>query len=88
MDKKLLDILVCPVTRQPLALLDGGRLGALNAAIARSGVQFGGHRQSEALREALVTRDGKRIYRVDDGIPVLLPDEALEAASVPGLADG
>ena len=50
MDKKLLDILVCPVTRQPLAQLDGERLDALNTAIARSGVQFGGHRQTEAPR--------------------------------------
>ncbi|MBW8822992.1 MAG: Trm112 family protein [Xanthomonadales bacterium] len=88
MDKKLLDILVCPVTRQPLAQLDGERLKALNATIGQSGVQFGGHRQTEALREALVTRDGKRIYRVDDGIPVLLPDEALDAGSLAGPAQG
>ena len=88
MDKKLLDILVCPVTRQPLALLDGERLKALNATIGQSGAQFGQHRQTESLREALVTRDGKRIYRVDDGIPVLLPDEALDAGSLTGPAQG
>ncbi len=88
MDKKLLDILVCPVTRQPLAQLDGERLKALNTAIGQSGVQFGGHRQTDTLREALVTRDGKRIYRVDDGIPVLLPDEALDAGSLAGPAQG
>ena len=86
MDKKLLDILACPVTRQPLALLDGDRLKALNAAITAGGVRFGEHEQSEALREALVTRDGKRIYRIDDGIPVLLPEEGVEAASISGLA--
>ena len=34
MDRKLLDILCCPVTKQPLALLDAGELEALNAAIA------------------------------------------------------
>ena len=34
MDKKLLDILACPVTHQPLALLGGDKLKALNAAIA------------------------------------------------------
>ena len=86
MDKKLLDILACPVTRQPLALLDGDKLKALNAAIAASGVHFGDHAQTEALREALITRDGKRIYRIDDGIPVLLPEEGVEAASINGLA--
>lgn len=86
MDKKLLDILACPVTRQPLALLDGDRLKSLNAAITAGGVRFGEHEQTEALREALVTRDGKRIYRIDDGIPVLLPEEGVEAASISGLA--
>ncbi len=88
MDKKLLDILVCPATRQPLALLDGERLKALNATIVQSGALFGEHRQTDALREALVTRDGKRIYRIDDGIPVLLPDEALDAGSLAGPAQG
>jgi uncharacterized protein YbaR (Trm112 family) len=37
------------------------------------------------LREALITADGKWIYRIDDGIPVLLVDEAI-AASQSGLA--
>ena len=84
MDKKLLEILACPVTRQPLALLDATRLQALNAAIGSNGVSFGETRQSVPLREALVTRDGKRIYRVEDGIPVLLPEEGLDATTVPG----
>lgn len=86
MDKKLLDILACPVSRQPLALLDANRLKTLNAAIEAGGVRFGDHAQVEPLREALITRDGKRVYRIDDGIPVLLPEEGLEAASIEGLA--
>ncbi len=60
MDRKLLDLLVCPTTRQPLALLDSRGLQALNAAIPAGGVVRGdGSAQSEALREALVTRDRK-----------------------------
>ncbi|RMH88673.1 Trm112 family protein [Lysobacter pythonis] len=86
MDKKLLDILACPLTRQPLALLDGERLKALNAAIAAGGLRFGEHAQDTPLAEALITRDGKRVYRVDDGIPVLLPEEGLETAGIAGLA--
>lgn len=86
MDKKLLAILACPITRQPLELLDAGRLDTLNAAITAGGVRFGEHAQADALREALVARDGKRIYRIDDGIPVLLPEEGLEATSIDGLA--
>ena len=29
------------------------------------------------LAEGLITSDGKVIYRIDDGIPVMLPDEAI-----------
>lgn len=86
MDKKLLDILACPVTRQPLALLEADKLKTLNAAIEQGTVRFGEHAQTGPLREALVTRDGKRIYRIDDGIPVLLPEEGLDTSAVSGLA--
>lgn len=85
MDRKLLDLLVCPTTRQPLALLDSRGLQAANAAIATGGVLRGdGETQAEQLREALVTRDRKTLYRVDDGIPVLLAEEAIATAQIDG----
>lgn len=85
MDRKLLDILVCPTSRQPLALLEPAGLEALNAAIAAGGVRRGdGATQSAALREALVTHDRRTVYRVDDGIPVLLAEEALATSQAGG----
>jgi uncharacterized protein YbaR (Trm112 family) len=85
MDRKLLDLLVCPVTRQPLSLLDSRGLQVVNAAIAAGGVVRGdGSAQQDALREALVTRDRKTLYRLDDGIPVLLAEEAIATAQVQG----
>ena len=85
MERKLLDLLVCPATRQPLALLDGRGLQALNAAIEAGGVVRGdGEPQVAVLREALVTRDRKTVYRVDDGIPVLLVEEGLCTAQIAG----
>ena len=83
MDRKLLDILACPATRQPLALLESRGLDALNRAISAGGV----HRvddspQSESVREALVTRDRKLVYRIEDGIPVLLVEEAIGTGQV------
>ncbi len=85
MDRKLLDILVCPLTRQPLQLLDSAGLEALNRAIATGGVlRNDGSPQREALREALLTRDRKTVYRIDDDIPVLLAEEALATAQVEG----
>ena len=85
MDRKLLDILACPATRQPLLPLEARGLDALNAAIAGGEVRRqDGTVEPAPLREALVTRDRKRAYRVDDGIPVLLADEAIATGQVDG----
>ncbi|QIL20157.1 Trm112 family protein [Thermomonas sp. HDW16] len=85
MDRKLLDILVCPATRQPLALLEAAGLEALNRAIAAGGIKRNDDGvQADALREALVTRDRKTVYRVDDGIPVLLVEDGIATAQVEG----
>ncbi len=85
MDRKLLDILACPASRQPLAMLDGAGLDALNQAIASGNVRrVDDAAQSEPLREALLTRDRKTIYRIDDGIPVLLVEEGISTAQIDG----
>lgn len=84
MDRKLLDLLCSPDTRQPLALLEPAALEALNRAIAAGQVKRAdGSTQSEALHEALISRDRKQVFRVDDGIPVLLAEEAIATAQVP-----
>ena len=85
MDRKLLDILACPATRQPLAILEARGLQALNQAIAAGGIaRADGQPQAEPLREALVTRDRKLAYRIDDGIPVLLVEEGIATGQVAG----
>lgn len=79
MDKKLLDILCCPASRQALLPLPADKLASLNDGIAKGRIcqQDGAVVTAPALREALITADGKWIYRIDDGIPVLLVDEAI-----------
>lgn len=78
MDRKLLDLLVCPRTHQSLDILDTRGLQQLNAAIAGGTLnRIDGTVQVDALREALVTEDRRTAYRIDDGIPVLLVDEGL-----------
>ena len=58
MDRKLVDLLACPATRQPLSLLEAAGIEALNRAIAAGGVRrVDGSPQREPLREALLTRD-------------------------------
>ena len=86
MDRKLLDLLVCPATRQPLALLDKPGLEALNRAIAPGSVKrVDDAPQTGTIREALITRDRKTLYRIDDSIPVLLIEEGIPVAAVEGL---
>jgi len=78
MDKKLLSILCCPVTHKGLSLARADLLTSINAAIDagkltnRDGVVLG-----NSLKEALVTDDGKTMYPIDDGIPVLLEGEGV-----------
>jgi uncharacterized protein YbaR (Trm112 family) len=79
MDKRLLDIVCCPVTQLPLHLLDVERLARLNVAITAGELR---NRASEplpeTLLEALVTRDGRLVYPVRDGIPILLEEESID----------
>ena len=83
MDRKLLDILCCPASKQPLALLNKAELESLNAAITHGGLQrVDGSVQADAVREGLITRDHQTIYRIDDGIPVLLADAGIATALV------
>ena len=78
MDKRLLTILRCPVTHKGLSVLKKDKLDRVNAAINSGGLKNQeGSAVTRALTEALVTDDGKRIYPVDDGIPVLLEGESI-----------
>jgi len=78
MDKKLLEILCCPVTHKGLSLARKDLLDSINSAIADGKLtnQDGTVLQT-GLTEALVTDDGKRLYPVNDGIPVLLEGESV-----------
>jgi uncharacterized protein YbaR (Trm112 family) len=85
MDRKLLDILCCPASKQPLAVLNKAELKALNEAIAAGNLKrVDGSPQSAPVKEGLITRDHQTIYRIEDGIPVLLSDEGIASANVPG----
>ena len=83
MDKKLLTILVCPVSHQPVSLAKKDLLRRVNEGISDGSLQNSeGSPLTEPLREALVTDDGKRLYPVRDGIPVLLESESIACADL------
>ena len=84
-DSRLLDILVCPVTRVPVKPLPKDKLATLNRYVDNGDVNYvGGKPVTEHLNEALITTDGKLIYRIDDGIPVMLEDHGIQAHQIAG----
>ena len=77
-DRRLLDILCCPVSRQPLVALPSAALARLNAQIEGGALQAAdGSVVMVRLDEALCTPDQRRVYPVLDGIPALLPESAI-----------
>ncbi len=78
MDKRLLDILCCPVSKTPVRPLNTSELSALNRAIDEGQVlSVAGAAIQGRLTEGLITVDRKVVYRVEDGIPVMLPEEGI-----------
>ena len=77
-DRKLLEILVCPVTKVPVQILPQQKLERLNRQIAETKVHYVDDSLVDtALEEALITESGTTIYRVDSGIPVMLEDKGI-----------
>jgi len=82
-DRKLLEILVCPVTKQSVSVLTENKLLSLNKKIAAGAVEnHGGKALSEPLSQALITHNGSVIYPVDHNIPVMLEDESIDTVQL------
>ncbi len=84
-DRELLDILVCPESRQPLGVAEQSLLTRLNVEIRGGRLRNrGGEIVGSEIREALVREDGKFLYVVDDDIPIMLIDQSIELSSYRG----
>ena len=84
-DKRLLEILVCPVSKVPVKPLSKDKLAVLNREVAAGTVErVDGSPVAEPLGEALITTDDRTIYSVQSGIPVMLEDQGIRANQVPG----
>ena len=79
--QELLDILVCPETKQPVVLAEPSLLDQLNARIEQGTLtNRSGTPVSSPLEAALVREDHQYCYPIRDDIPVMLIDEAIPLA--------
>ena len=77
-DSTLLKILVCPETKESVAMASSAILNDVNARIARGEVKTTkGAKVEQSLTEALIRSDGKRLYPIVNGIPVMMIDEGI-----------
>jgi uncharacterized protein YbaR (Trm112 family) len=75
----LVDILVCPESKQKVRLATSAELDGINDKI-RAGTlrNRGGDPVKAEMVEALIREDGRILYPVEDGIPVMLVEESVE----------
>jgi uncharacterized protein YbaR (Trm112 family) len=79
MNEELLKILCCPETRQPLRLAPPEVMATLNQRIQAGGVRNrGGQIVTGSCEAGLLRDDGRALYPVRGGLPILLIAEALE----------
>ncbi len=76
--KELLDILCCPETKEPVALISDDEIKRLNGLIEQGQIKRrNGETETEKIDGGLLRQDGKFLYAIRDDIPVMLIDEAL-----------
>jgi uncharacterized protein YbaR (Trm112 family) len=84
-DPQLLEILVCPDTRQTVREAPRALVDRVNAAIAAGRiVNRGGEKVGERIEGGLLREDGAWLYPVREGIPIMLIDEAIPAEGLQG----
>ena len=74
----LLEILVCPETRQPVRPAGADVLSRLNERVRAGQLRNrGGETVTKPIEEGLLREDGRVLYPVDDGIPVMLVEQSI-----------
>ncbi|MGD0382838.1 MAG: Trm112 family protein [Thermoguttaceae bacterium] len=82
-NQKLLEIIVCPVSHQPLRIAEEHLIDRLNQAISAGRVKDQAGRPVTApIQEGLLRQDGQVLYPIRDNIPVLLADEGIPIDAV------
>lgn len=77
-DQQLLDILACPETREAVSLADAALVESLNRKIeAGQLTNRAGETVTEPMDGGLVREDGRVLYVIRSGIPVMLVEQGI-----------
>jgi uncharacterized protein YbaR (Trm112 family) len=77
-DSELLKILCCPETHQALSVAGPAVLDEINRQVAAGRLKNrAGQPVTEKLESGLLRADGKVLYPISKGIPVMLIEEAI-----------
>jgi len=80
-NEALLKILVCPEDKTPVTYAAPEVLTRINSAAARGELKNRkGEAVTQAFKEALVRADGRVLYPIIDGIPVMIIDEGIDVS--------
>lgn len=82
LDPEFLRILRCPKTRKPLRMASADELQELNRRIAgRQLSDASGRTREQPITEGLVPEGEAVLYPIEEGIPILLIDDAIPLAA-------
>ena len=85
LDADLLEILACPETKEPVKLADAELVSRVNAAIEAGKVRSrDGNEVTRTMDAGLIRADGKMLYAVRGGIPIMLIDESIDVSTLDG----
>ena len=77
-DKELLEILACPEDKTPVHMAEQTIIDQINGRIEKGEIKNrGGETVENPLDGGLIREDGAFLYPIDDGIPIMLIDEAI-----------
>ncbi len=83
MDPKLLDIICCPVFREKLSFVTSKELQVINTAIGSKIIKkLDGSVAKDTVTNALINSSKTLLYLIEDDIPVLLNDAAIELKEI------
>jgi len=84
-DPSFLELLRCPIDRQPLVMGSEELTQKLNELIAKRQLRDRADGVVEQpIDGLLVSKDGSRAYAIREGIPALIPSEAIELSGLSG----